>query len=101
EWFNQRREPVKNSTDDGGFAAIDIEPCRQHDEAWTALQCHTSWHGRPHTELARLVIACCQNAASISCAAHAHRLAAHRGTLPDLNRGIKAVHIEMDNCARP
>src|SRR5207247_10892220 len=101
EWFDQRSEPIQDSTDDGGFAAIDIEPCRQHDEFWTALQRHKSGHGRAHTELARLVIACCQNPASISCAAHANWLAAQRGTVADLNRGVEAVHIQMDNCARP
>src|SRR5206468_4019088 len=85
ERFNQRREPVKNSTDHGGFAAIDIEPCWQHDEVWTALQRHKSGHSRAHTELARLVIACCQNSASVSCAAHANWLAAQRGTVANLD----------------
>jgi hypothetical protein len=63
------------------------------------LQRHESRHGRAHTELARFVIARRQHAAPIASATHADRLAAQRGTIAYLDRGIKAIHVEVDNGA--
>src|SRR5205814_10565656 len=48
---------------------------------------------------ARFVIARSQNAASLARAAHADGFAPQRRPVPDLDRCVKAVHIEVDDRA--
>src|SRR5262249_6999728 len=79
-------------------APIHIEPRRQHNQVWTALQRHESRHGRAHAELPRFVIARSQNAASLARATHADRFTTQRRAIAHLNGGIKAVHVQMDDC---
>ena len=91
---------MKDSANHCGFAPVNIEPRRQHNQVWAALQSHESRHGRAHTELARLVIAGRQHAPPITSAAYADWLAAQRGAVAYLDGGIKAIHVEMNSGAR-
>ena len=97
ERFDQRGEAMKNSANHGGFAPINIEARRQNDEFRTTLQRHESRHGRAHAKFARFVIARRQHAATIARAANADRLAAQFRAIAHLDRGIKAIHVEMDD----
>src|SRR5439155_9368378 len=69
------------------------------NQVWAALQRHESRHSRAHTEFARFVIARRQHAAPITSAAHAYWFAAQRGTIAHLDRGVKAIHVEVNNRA--
>ncbi len=53
-----------------------------------------------HAELARFVIARGQDAAPIARPADADRFAAQRRPVAHLDRGVKAIHIEVNNRAR-
>src|ERR1700757_4151940 len=91
---------MKDSANHCGFTPVNIEPRRQHNQVWAALQRHESRHSRAHTELAGFVIARRQHAAPITSAAHAYWFSAQRGTIAHLDGGIKAIHIEVNNRAR-
>ena len=88
---------MKDSANHCGFAPVNIEPRRQHNQVWAALQRHESRHSGAHTELARFVIARRQHATPIACATHAHWFAAQRRSVAHLDGGIKAIHVEVND----
>src|SRR5215472_9972989 len=91
---------MQDSTNDCGFAPINIEARGQYNQIWASLQRHESWHRRAHAELARFIIARRQYTAPLARATHAHGFPAQRGAIAHFDRRIKAIHVEMNDCSR-
>ena len=101
ERLDQRREAMQDCRESAAdFPPINIEARWQHDQIRTALQRHESRHGRADAKLSRFVIAGRQHAATIACAAHADRFSAQLRLIAHFNRGVEAIHVEMDDAAR-
>ena len=99
ERLHERREAMQDFADDGGFLAVNIEARRHDDEVRAALQRHESRHRRAHAELTRFVVAGGQHTAPIARAADADRLSFQRRLIAHLDRGVEAIHVEMDDRA--
>ena len=99
ERFHERREAMQDLADHRGLLAINIEARRQDNEIRTALERHESRHGRAHAELPRFVVASGQHTSPIARATDAHRLSLQRRLIAHLDRGIEAIHVEMDDRA--
>src|SRR5439155_6963685 len=95
-----RTEPIQDSANHCGLAAINIEPRRKHDQIRAALERHERWHGREDSELACLIIACGQNAAPVARATDPDRFAAQRRAITHLDRCVKAVHVQVNDRSR-
>src|SRR4029077_10260545 len=98
--FNQRREAMQNFADNRRFSPVNIESRRQHDQFWTTLQRHEGRHCRTNRESSRLVVASGQYTAPISCPADTNWFSTQRRFVSHFDRGVKAIHIEMDDRAR-
>jgi hypothetical protein len=70
---------------------------RQAHQLRAATQRRGHRHGAAHPELARLVIGSRHHTTPAGRAAHRHRLAGQLGMLAHLDRGIKRIHIDVDN----
>src|SRR6266851_10268502 len=90
---------MQNFTDDGGFAAISIEPWRYNNQIRTTLQRHEGWHRGMHSERARFVIARGQDSTPVTRAAHADWFTAQRRPVAHFDRRVKAIHVEMNDRA--
>src|SRR5438067_9240690 len=81
------------------FFSVNIEPWRQDNELRATLQRHEGWHGGLNAEGARFVVAGSKYATLVARTAHAYWFAAQRRSIPHLDRGVEAIHVEMDDCA--
>ena len=90
---------MQDASNDSGFPAINIETRRQHDEFRAALQRHVGRHGGAHAELSRFIITGREDPAPIAGAAHSDWFAAQLRAIAHFDRGIKAIHIQMDDGA--
>src|ERR1700730_2217617 len=90
---------MQDFPNDRGFAPINVETGRQHDQIWTTLQRHKRRHRRMNAERARFVITRGQNSPTLARAAYADRLSPQSRPVPHLDGRVKAVHIEMDDRA--
>ena len=99
ERLHERGEAMQDFADHRGFLAVNIEACRHDDQVRATLKRHESRHRGAHAELTRFVVAGGQNSAPVSRAANADRLSFQRRLIAHLDRGVEAIHVEMDDGA--
>ena len=88
---------MQDAANDSGFPAINIETGRQHDKFRAALQRHIGRHRRAHSKFSSFIITGREDAASITCPADPNRFATQFGAIADLDRRVKAIHIQMND----
>ena len=96
--FDQFGELSKDQSDPRRFLSVEIKAYRQEDQVRAKITSFEGRHRRATTELASLVVAGRQNsspAASPDCDGFSGQF----GLLSDLDRRIKAIHIDMDDFA--
>jgi hypothetical protein len=91
---------VQDFPNDRCFPAINIKSRREDDQIRTTLQRHERRHGGVNAEYARFVIARGQHAATIPRAADTDWLSAQSRPVPHFDRRVKAIHVEVNDCAR-
>ena len=64
------------------------------------LQRHEGRHGRANAEGSRFVVTGGEDATSIASATHADRFTSQGGLVAHFDRGIKTIHVEMNDPAR-
>ena len=99
ERLNERGEAMQDFANHRGFLAVNIEAGRHDNQVRAPLKGHESRHGRTHAELTRFVVTGGQNSAPIARATHADGLSFQRRLIAHLDRGVEAIHVEMDDGA--